>query len=192
MKLLEDKILKDGRILEHDILKVDSFLNHQIDTGLFVEMGKDIYNHFKDSKITKILTLEVSGIAVAFSAAMYFDVPVVFAKKINSLTLSDTVYSSKVVSYTKNKEYDIKVDKRFLNSEDRVLIIDDFLAKGQALGGLVDVCNQAGAEIAGVGIAIEKLFQGGGDEFRKKGYDVYSLAMIERFENGSLVFKNQE
>lgn len=189
MKLLEEMILSKGRILDGNILKVDSFLNHQIDPKLFMEMGKDFYEHFKGKGINKILTLEVSGIAVAFAAATYFDVPVVFAKKSDSLTLSDTVYSSKVISYTKHKEYDIRVDKAFLGKDDKVLIIDDFLAKGQALNGLMQLCKQADAEVVGVGIAIEKAFQEGGKHYRSLGYDVYSQAMIEKFENGSVVFK---
>ena len=132
MKLLEDMILKRGRVLDGNILKVDNFLNHQIDADLFMKMGKDYYEHFKDKGITRILTLEVSGIAIAFAAATYFKVPLVFAKKSASLTLSEDAYTSKVVSYTKKKEYDIKVDRNFLSPSDKVLIIDDFLATGQA------------------------------------------------------------
>ena len=180
MKLLEDMILKRGRVLDGNILKVDNFLNHQIDPDLFMEMGKDYYDHFKDKEITKILTLEVSGIAIAFAAATYFKVPLVFAKKSASLTLSDD---------TKKKEYDIKVDRNFLSGDDKVLIIDDFLATGQALKGLVSLCDQAGAEVAGIGIAIEKTFQNGGKLFRDKGYDVYSQAMIKAFENNSVIFE---
>lgn len=189
MKLLEDMILKRGRVLDGNILKVDNFLNHQIDSDLFMEMGKDYYDHFKDKEITKILTLEVSGIAIAFATATYFKVPLVFAKKSASLTLSDDAYTSKVVSYTKKKEYDIKVDRNFLSGDDKVLIIDDFLATGQALKGLVSLCDQAGAEVAGIGIAIEKTFQGGRKLFRDKGYDVYSQAMIKAFENNSVIFE---
>lgn len=189
MKLLEDMILKRGRVLDGNILKVDNFLNHQIDPDLFMEMGKDYYDHFKDKEITKILTLEVSGIAIAFASATCFKVPLVFAKKSASLTLSDDAYTSKVVSYTKKKEYDIKVDRNFLSADDKVLIIDDFLATGQALKGLVSLCDQAGAEVAGIGIAIEKTFQGGGKLFRDKGYDVYSQAMIKAFENNSVIFE---
>ncbi|XJS10725.1 xanthine phosphoribosyltransferase [Aerococcaceae bacterium WGS1372] len=188
MKLLEEKIHKVGRVLGEDILKVDSFLNHMIDTELMLAMGEDFYQHFKDKPITKILTLEVSGIAVAFAAAQQFNVPVLFAKKIESLTLGDNVYTSEVVSYTKNKRYNINVDKTFLTEDDHVLIIDDFLAKGEALKGLFDVCEQAGAKVEGVGIAIEKVFQGGGQKYRDQGYDVYSQAMIDRFENGKVVF----
>lgn len=189
MKLLEEMIKKEGRVLDGNILKVDSFLNHQISSELFVEMGKDFYNHFKDKDITKILTLEVSGIGIALTTAIEFNVPMLFAKKIESLTISDDVYESKVVSYTKNKEYLIRVDKKYLNSNDKVLIIDDFLANGKALAGLVDLCNQAGAEICGVGIAIEKSFQKGGKIFREKGYDIYSQAIIKEFKDGEVVFE---
>lgn len=189
MKILEERILKDGKILDGNILKVDNFLNHQIDSELFMEMAKDFSNHFKDKNITKILTVEVSGIAIAFAIATYLKVPFVFAKKTLSLTLGDNVYTSKVISYTKNKEYDIRVDKNFLNKDDKVLIVDDFLATGQALNGLIDICNQAQAKVVGIAIAIEKVFQDGGNKLRKQGYDVYSQAMIEKFQGNSLVFK---
>lgn len=191
MKLLEQRILQDGRVLEGNILKVDNFLNHQIDPELFMAMGEDFFQHFKDKGINKILTLEVSGIAVAFAAATFFKVPVVFAKKSESLTLSDDVYASKVNSYTKQKVFDIRVQKNFLTSEDKVLIIDDFLAMGEALGGLVNLCEQAGAEVMGMGIAIEKNFQPGGQKYRELGYDVYSQAMIEAFVDGQVKFVNR-
>ncbi|PKY87643.1 xanthine phosphoribosyltransferase [Falseniella ignava] len=188
MELLEQKILKDGKIFQGNILKVDNFLNHQVDVELIDAMGKDFAEHFADAGITRVITLEVSGISMAYTAAKYLGVPMVFAKKIESLTLSDDVYSSKVVSYTKNKEYSIRVDRRFLLPTDRVLIVDDFLAKGEALGGLIDLCEQAGATIAGVGIAIEKVFQGGGPKYREKGYHIYSQAMIDHFTEDSVVF----
>lgn len=188
MELLEQKILKDGKIYPGNILKVDNFLNHQVDVELIDAMGKDFAEHFADAGITRVITLEVSGITMAYAAAKYLGVPMVFAKKIESLTLSDDVYSSKVVSYTKNKEYNIRVDRRFLLPTDRVLIVDDFLAMGEALGGLIDLCEQAGATIAGVGIAIEKVFQGGGPKYREKGYHIYSQAMIDHFTEDSVVF----
>lgn len=188
MELLEQKILKDGKIFPGNILKVDNFLNHQVDVELIDAMGKDFAEHFADAGITRVITLEVSGITMAYTAAKYLEVPMVFAKKIESLTLSDDVYSSKIVSYTKNKEYNIRVDRRFLLPTDRVLIVDDFLAKGEALGGLIDLCEQAGATIAGVGIAIEKVFQGGGPKYREKGYHIYSQAMIDHFTEDSVVF----
>ena len=188
MRLLEERIQKDGRLLPGNILKVDNFLNHQIDPDLFMAMGEDFYQHFKDQGINKILTLEVSGIAIAFAAATYFKVPVVFAKKSESLTLSEYVYASKVTSYTKKKTFDIRVQKNFLTNQDKVLIIDDFLAMGEALGGLVNLCEQAGAQVMGMGIAIEKNFQPGGEKFRQMGYDVYSQAMIERFDHEQVHF----
>lgn len=188
MKLLEEKILCDGKVLPGNILKVDSFLNHQIDTKLFSAMGKDFAEHFKDKGITKVMTLEVSGIALAFTAAFALEVPMIFAKKTPSLTLTEDVYSSEVYSYTKKIKYDIRVDRKFINNTDTVLIIDDFLAIGQALGGMLDICRQADARIAGVGIAIEKAFQGGGDKYRAMGYDVYSLAKIAKFTDNSVVF----
>lgn len=191
MKLLEDKIKQEGRVLPGNILKVDKFLNHQIDTELFMEMGKDFAEHFKDLGITKVLTLEVSGIAVAFAAAHHLGVPVVFAKKTESVTLTDEVYCSKVYSYTKKKEYNIRVDKNFLAKGENVLLIDDFLAVGQALGGMIDLCNQAGASISGIGIAIEKVFQGGGNKYRDLGYDVYSQARIAAFTEDSVVFEDK-
>ncbi|UUX33683.1 xanthine phosphoribosyltransferase [Fundicoccus culcitae] len=188
MKLLEEKIQTSGKVIEPDILKVDSFINHMLDPELIMAMGEDFYQHFKDKPITKILTLEVSGIAIAFAAGHYFKVPVLFAKKIESLTLGDDVYSTQVISYTKQKEYTVKINRSFLTADDHVLIIDDFLAKGEALKGLLELCRQAGASVEGIGIAIEKVFQGGGDRHRQQGYDVYSQAMIERFENGRVVF----
>ncbi|MBG9979416.1 xanthine phosphoribosyltransferase [Facklamia lactis] len=191
MKLLEERILQDGRILPGNILKVDSFLNHQIDPDLFMAMGQDFYDHFKDKEITKILTLEVSGIGIAFAAATYFKVPVLFAKKSLSLTLTEDVYASKVTSYTKKKTFDIRVQKNFLSDQDKVLIIDDFLAMGEALGGLIDLCQQANAQVQGIGIAIEKSFQPGGNKYRDLGYDVYSQAMIEKLEDGTVTFVKQ-
>ena len=188
MDLLEQRILTDGRILPGNILKVDNFLNHQIDPDLFMAMGEDFYHYFKDRGINKILTLEVSGIAVAFAAATFFKVPVVFAKKSESLTLSEDVYASKVTSYTKKKTFDIRVQKNYLGANDKVLIVDDFLAMGEALGGLIHLCQQADAEVVGVGIAIEKNFQPGGQKYRQLGYDVYSQAMIEKFEGNTVSF----
>lgn len=188
MKLLEEKILNEGIVLPGNILKVDCFLNHQIDVDLFMEMGKDLYEHFKGKEISKILTLEVSGIAVAFAAATYFKVPVVFAKKTSSLTLGDDVYVSSVYSHTKQMTYDIKVNKDFLKEDDKVLIVDDFLANGKALDGLVDLCTQSGAQVQGIGIAIEKVFQKGGQKYRENGFDLHSQAMIKGFEDGKVIF----
>lgn len=188
MKLLEDRITDEGRILPGNILKVDHFLNHQVDPQLMMAMGHDFAEHFQDRQITRVLTLEVSGITMALTAAYALKVPLVFAKKIASVTLGDNVYSSKVYSYTKKREYTIRVDKKFLADKDRVLIIDDFLAVGQALGGLIDLCDQAHAQVAGIGIAIEKAFQGGGDKYRAMGYEVYSQAKIREFSSEGVIF----
>ncbi|UPQ85554.1 xanthine phosphoribosyltransferase [Ignavigranum ruoffiae] len=188
MKILEDRIRREGTLLPGEVLKADNFINHQIDPQLFMQMGEDFYQHFKDQQINKILTLEVSGIALAFAAATYFNVPVVFAKKSQSLTLGDDVYQSTITSYTKQKTYDIRVQKNFLNQSDRVLIIDDFLAMGQALGGLIDLCDQASAQVAGIGIAIEKAFQPGGQLYRERGYEIYSQARIEKMTEEEIIF----
>lgn len=196
MKLLEERILKDGRVLEGNILKVDSFLNHQVDMELTKQMGQAIYEYFKDKGVNKILTLEVSGIPAAGMTALAFteetgkSVPMVFAKKIKSKTLSDNVYCSEVYSYTKKTSYSIRVDRSFLSEGDRVLIIDDFLAKGQALSGLLDICKQAGAEPVGIGILIEKVFQEGGKKYRDAGYDIYSLAKISKLKEGEIIFED--
>lgn len=192
MKLLEDRILEEGRILPGNILKVDRFLNHQVDPELMLEMGRDFAAHFRDKGITRVLTLEVSGIAMALTTALELGVPMVFAKKISSVTLADDTYTSKVFSYTKKKEYDIRVDKHYLSPEDNVLIIDDFLAMGQALNGLVDLVDQSGAKVAGIGIAIEKAFQKGGEKYRDMGYDVYSLAMIDHLTEDGVIFVGEE
>lgn len=178
MKLLEDKILKDGRVLEGNILKVDSFLNHQIDVMFMCEIGKEFKRIFADSDITKILTIEASGIGVACLTAQYFGVPVLFAKKSRSSNISSGVYSSSVKSYTHGKTFDVIASKQYLNANDKVLIIDDFLATGNALVGLIDIVEQAGATVAGCGIVIEKAYQDGGKLLRDKGYRVESLAKI--------------
>ncbi|WP_455129201.1 xanthine phosphoribosyltransferase [Pseudoramibacter alactolyticus] len=188
MKLLEDRIRKDGRVLPGNILKVDCFLNHQVDPGLITAIGQAFADHFRDRGVTRVLTLEVSGIVTALSTAQALGVPMVFAKKTTSVTLTGDAYISRIFSFTKQKAYDIRVDRHFLNADDRVLIIDDFLAVGQALSGMLDLCAQAGASVAGIGIAIEKAFQGGGDRFRALGYDVYALARIDHFTDDGVVF----
>ena len=189
MKALEDKILKEGRVLPGNILKVDCFLNHQIDVSFLLEMGKEICALYKDVPVNKILTIETSGIPIAFAAAQFMNVPVVFAKKNKSGNISDDVYSSKVTSFTRNYTYDAVVSKDYLAPEDQVLVIDDFLAKGNALNGLMDIISQAGATLCGCVIAIEKGFQGGGDELRAKGIRVDSLAIIESMTEHSLEFR---
>ena len=186
---MEDKILSEGKVLPGDILKVDCFLNHRIDVPFLLEMGKEIARLYKDTPVNKILTIETSGIPIAFAAAQYMNVPVVFVKKNKSGNISDDVYSSRVASFTRKNVYDAVVSKEFLNSEDKVLVIDDFLAKGNALTGLIDIINQAGATLSGCAIAIEKGFQGGGDELRAKGVRVDSLAIIDSMTENSLSFR---
>ena len=180
MKLLEDRIVRDGKIYDGDILKVDSFVNHQVDVKFISELGREFYRLFGECGINKILTIEASGIGIACLVAQHFDVPVVFAKKSKSINISEDVYSSKVESYTHGRTYDVIVSKEFLGKDDRVLIIDDFLAKGSALKALISLTRDAGAEIVGAGIVIEKTYQGGGDIIRNEyGVRVESLARIE-------------
>ncbi len=188
MKLLEDRILKDGVVKKGNVLKVDSFLNHQMDIELFNEMGKEWKRLFADEKITKILTIESSGIGMAVIAAQYFGVPVVFAKKSQTLNLDGDLYTTKVESFTHGRVYDVVVSKKFIKEEDNVLIIDDFLANGNALLGLTHIVEQAGAHVAGIGIGIEKRYQGGGDMMRAKGYKVESLALIESMSEKDINF----
>ncbi len=192
MKILEDRIIKDGVVRPGNVLKVDCFLNHQMDISLFAEMAKEWKERFAGTKIDKILTIEASGIAIACIAATVFDnVPVVFAKKTESLNVDGAVYSSKVTSFTKKKTYDVFVSQKYLNPGENVLIIDDFLAVGSALNGLIDIVGQAGANVAGLGIAIEKGFQGGGDSLREKGYHLESLAIVDKLdgENNIIEFR---
>ncbi|MCT4509638.1 MAG: xanthine phosphoribosyltransferase [Tepidibacter sp.] len=190
MKLLKDVIVKKGKVRGADILKVDSFLNHQLDINLLNEMGKEFKSRFKDDNITKILTIEASGIAIAAIAAQYFDVPVVFAKKVQSKNVdNDNAYESQVYSFTKDKTYTIRVCKDYLNASDNILILDDFLANAQAALGLKDLVKQSGANLAGIGIAIEKGFQGGGKILRDKGVKVESLAIINSMNSKGIDFE---
>ncbi len=189
MKSLEEKILREGTVLPGDILKVDCFLNHSIDVPFLLEMGREIARLYENRGVNKILTIETSGIPIAFAAAQYMNVPVVFAKKDKSGNISDKVYSSRVESFTRKNVYDAVVSKDYLGIEDKVLLIDDFLAKGNALNGLMDIVNQSGASLVGCAIAIEKGFQGGGDELRKKGIRVDSLAIVESMTDDSLTFR---
>ena len=179
MKLLEDRIRRDGKIRSGGVLKVDSFLNHQMDVKLFNEIGREFHRLFGDCGVTKILTIEASGIGIACVAAQFFDVPVIFAKKNKTKNIAGDVYTSKVESFTHGKVYDIIVSKEFLLPEDRVLIIDDFLAKGSALQGLIKLVEAAGATVVGAGICVEKAFQPGGDLIRSMGVRVESLARIK-------------
>ena len=192
MKLLEERIRKDGTVKAGNVLKVDSFLNHQMDIDLFNEMGKEWARLFADRKITKILTVEASGIGIACVAAKHFHVPVVFAKKSQSVNIDGEVYSTKIESFTHKRVYDVIVSKKFLHPEDHILIIDDFLANGCALEGLIDIVNKAGASVEGVGIAVEKGFQKGGDLIRSKGIRVESLAIVESMDDktGEIVFRS--
>lgn len=180
MKALEEKIVKEGRIYDGDVLKVDSFLNHRMDIAFINEIGEEFYRLFKDEGVNKIVTIEASGIGIACIAASKFEpvVPVVFAKKAVSLNIGNELYSTKVFSYTKGKTYDAVVSKSYLSPEDRILIIDDFLANGSALQALIDLCRQAGATVVGAGIVIEKAYQDGGSSIRKMGIRVESLARI--------------
>lgn len=189
MKLLEEKIVCDGHVGAGDVLKVDSFLNHQIDVSLLCELGKEFKKLFQDCTVNKILTVEASGIGIACLTAQFFDCPVVFAKKEKTVNIAADVYKSPAYSYTHKHNYEMVVSKQFLGKGDKVLIIDDFLANGSALQALIALAQSAGAEVVGCGVAIEKQYQGGGDKIRAQGIRVESLAKIQSMsvENG-LVF----
>ena len=189
MKALEEKILKEGTVLPGDILKVGSFLNHQIDTAFTMGMGKEIAKIYKDSGATKILTIEASGIAIAVAAGIAMGLPAVFAKKNKSSNVDDQVYKTNVHSYTHNRDYTVVVSKKFINKGEKVIIVDDFLANGKALLGLIDIVKQAGAEVVGCTCAIEKGFQRGGDKLREAGIKVESLAVIEDMTDGKITFR---
>lgn len=191
MKLLEERIKKDGIVKPGNVLKVDNFLNHQMDIALFNEMGKEFKRLFADCKVNKILTIEASGIGIACIVAQYFDVPVVFAKKAQSINIDGDVYSTKIQSFTHQRVYDVIVSKKYLNPEDHILIIDDFLANGCALEGLIDLVQSAGATVEGIGVAIEKGFQQGGKLIRDRGIRLESLAIVDSMEGGELVFREQ-
>lgn len=191
-QLLKDRIRKDGKIKEGNVLKVDSFLNHQMDVKLFQEIGKEFKRRFADEEITKILTIEASGIGIACVAAEVFDVPVVFAKKTQTKNIAGDVYTTKVESFTHGRVYDIIVSKEFLGKGDKVLLIDDFLANGKALEGLAELVTKSGAELVGAGVVIEKGFQVGGDIIRSKGIHLESLAIVESMDEktGEVVFRD--
>lgn len=192
MKLLEERIRKDGVVKPGNILKVDSFLNHQMDVELFNKMGEEFRRLYADTPITKILTIEASGIGIACIAAQHFHVPVVFAKKSQSVNLDGEMYTAKIESFTHKRTYDVIVAKKFISPDDHILIIDDFLANGCACLGLIDIIRRAGATVEGVGIAIEKGFQKGGELIRKQGIRVESLAIIESMDDktGEITFRN--
>ena len=188
MKLLEERIRKDGTVKAGNVLKVDSFLNHQMDIDLFNEMGKEWAHLFADRKITKILTVEASGIGIACVAAQHFHVPVVFAKKSQSVNIDGEVYSTKIESFTHKRVYDVIVSKKFLHPEDHILIIDDFLANGEAATGAIRLIRKAHATIAGVGVLIEKAFQTGHEKLVSQGFDVYPLARISHMAKDEIEF----
>ena len=192
MQLLKDRIRKDGKIKEGNVLKVDSFLNHQMDVKLFQEIGKEFKRRFEGEEITKILTIEASGIGIACVAAEVFDVPVVFAKKTQTKNIAGDVYTTKVESFTHGRVYDIIVSREFLGKGDKVLLIDDFLANGKALEGLAELVKKSGAELVGAGVVIEKGFQVGGDIIRSKGIHLESLAIVESIDEktGEVVLRN--
>lgn len=192
MRLLENKIKKDGKVLNQHVLKVDSFLNHQIDPYLMQEIGKEFASRFAGEQITKIVTIESSGIAPAVMTGLYLNVPVVFARKRTSLTLYEGLLTATVHSFTKNETNDISISKKYLHENDRVLIIDDFLANGQAALGLVDLVQQGHAEVAGIGIVIEKSFQNGAEKLQELGVRVESLARIASLSDGNVTFLNEK
>lgn len=193
MQLLKDRILKDGIVKPGNILKVDSFLNHQMDINLFKQMGEEFKKRFADKNINKIMTIEASGIGIACVVASYFDVPVVFAKKSQSINIDGDVYVAEVESFTHKNKNQVIVSKRFLGPEDHVLIIDDFLANGCALQGLISIVAQAGGTVEGIGIAVEKGFQSGGRMIRNLGYQLESLAIVESMDaaTGNVKFRDQ-
>lgn len=189
MELLKERIRKDGKVREGNVLKVDSFLNHQMDITLFAEIGKEFKRRFANETVTKILTIEASGIGIACIAAQYFGVPVVFAKKNKTKNIAGDVYTGKVESFTHGRSYDIIVSKEFLNENDKILLIDDFLANGSALLGLASLVEQAGAELVGAGIVIEKGFQPGGAMLREKGIHIESLAIVDSMTTDAVIFR---
>ena len=192
MRLLKEKIKNEGIVLNNSILKVDAFLNHQIDPELMMELGREFGKRFADKKVTKILTVESSGIAVALTTALFFHVPVVFARKQKPSTMNENLYSTKVFSFTKNVTNNVSVSKKFLPPGENILILDDFLANGEAAMGLVDLVHQAGSNVVGIGIVIEKSFQPGRNRLIEAGYQVESLARIKAFEKGQIVFADDD
>lgn len=189
MQLLENKIIEEGRVVDKDILKVDNFLNHQLDINFLNEIGKEFKEIFNDKKVDKILTIEASGIAIAYATAQYLEVPVVFAKKTESRNLDKDTYESEVYSFTKAKSYKIKVSKRYIKSGENILVLDDFLANGRAVLGLKSIIEEADANLVGVGIVIEKGFQEGGRILRDMDINLKSLAIIEAMEDGKVKFR---
>lgn len=192
MKLLEEKILKEGTVLGTDILKVDGFVNHQVDVELMEEIGKDMAEHFKNAGVTKVFTIESSGIAPALFTAKYLNVPMVILKKQVSKNLQTEVWQTEVISYTKDTSYELTLAKNYISDEDHVLIVDDFLANGEAATGAIRLVRKAHATVAGIGVLIEKGFQPGRAKLEEQGFHVYSQARIKAFENGQAVFFQAE
>lgn len=192
MKLLEERILKNGNVLGKDILKVDSFLTHQVDYSLMREIGRTFAQHFKEAGITKVVTIEASGIAPALYVAEQLDVPMIFAKKAKNITMNEGILTAEVYSFTKQVTSTVSIAGKFLSPEDNVLIVDDFLANGQAAKGLIEIIQQAGASVEAVGIVIEKSFQNGRELLENAGQTVVSLARVERFEDGKVIFKEAD
>jgi len=190
VKALEEKILAEGKVCSGDILKVGGFLNQRVDSNFMFVLGKEIYDRFEGTGVTKILTVEASGIALALAAAYFFRVPMVFAKKSSAKNLGDDVYKAAVHSYTHDKDFEIAVTKDYITANDKVLIIDDFLATGEAMEGLAKIVGQAGAELVGICAAIEKGYQGGGDAFRARGVRVESLAIIDEMNGKDIKFRS--
>ncbi|AWB43263.1 xanthine phosphoribosyltransferase [Paenibacillus sp. CAA11] len=191
MKLLKDKVIEEGIVLSNNVLKVDSFLNHQMDPELMKEVGREFTRRFEGERITKVLTIESSGIAPGIMTALELGVPMIFARKHKSLTLKDNIFVEKVYSFTKQETNEITVSKKFLEAGDRVLIVDDFLANGEAAFGLARIVEQAGAEVVGIGIVIEKAFQPGGKLLAEAGYRVESLVRVASLEEGKVTFANE-
>ena len=194
MNFLEERIVRDGIVKAGNVLKVDSFLNHQMDVALLDEIGREFHRRFSDKSITKVLTIEASGIAIAYAVARTFGVPMVFAKKAKSVNIDGDMYTAEVESFTHKNKNQVIVSKRFLGADDRVLIVDDFLANGCALQGLISICKDAGATVDGIGIVIEKGFQTGGRSIRNMGYHLESLAIVDAMndQTGEIVFRAQE
>ena len=194
VNFLEERILKDGVVKEGNVLKVDSFLNHQMDVALLDKIGEELHRRFKDTQVTKVLTIEASGIAIAYAVARCFGVPMVFAKKAKSINIDGDMYSAEVESFTHKNKNQVIVSKKFLSADDKVLIVDDFLANGCALQGLISITESAGASVVGIGIAIEKGFQYGGRSIRNLGYHLESLAIVESMdaETKTVVFREQK
>ncbi len=192
MKLLEERIMQDGKLLPGGTVKVDSFLNHQMDIPLLEKLGSEFFKIFSGEEITKILTVEASGIGIACLSALYFNVPVVFAKKYESMNVLEGVYSSQVHSFSRGKDFTVRVDKSYITPDDRVLIIDDFLASGKAVLGLNEIVRQSGAELAGVGICIEKAYQPGGELIRSMGINFHSLVCINIDGDGKYYFEDRD